>query len=88
LLAIIMGYIHKIKSWGCTLSTNFNDCLFWNFLNIYWKYSICKLQKVIRKSFWFKNMLHHIIMWICVLRDSPKLCHISSPLKIIYEFFQ
>jgi hypothetical protein len=27
LLGITMGYIHKINSWGCTFSKDFNDCL-------------------------------------------------------------
>jgi hypothetical protein len=29
------GYIHKIKSQGCTFSKDSNDCLFWKIMDIY-----------------------------------------------------
>jgi hypothetical protein len=69
---LVMGYIHKIRSWGCTLSKDFGDCLFWKIINMHLEYFVHKLQKVIRKSFWFKNMLHYTLMWICVLKVFSK----------------
>ncbi len=32
---LTMGYIHKIKSRGCTHSKDFNDYLFWNIIDVY-----------------------------------------------------